>query len=68
MISYAKPSSRDLQNAVASSAGFVCSVIYWIEDILSFRNIFSQLLQQGAQELGPEHKEFFLWLFMHLKK
>lgn len=36
MISYAKASSHDLQNAAASSAGFVCLVIYWIEDILSF--------------------------------
>lgn len=48
MISYAKAPSHDLQNAVASSAGFVCLVIYWIEDIFSFRNVFSQLLQQRA--------------------
>lgn len=59
MISYAKASSHDLQNAAASSAGFVCLVIYWIEDILSFWNIFPQLLQQGAQELEQVNKDFF---------
>ncbi len=59
MISYAKASSHDLQNAVASSAGFVCLVIYWIDDIFSFWNVFSQLSQQGAQQLGQVNEDFF---------
>lgn len=59
MISYAKAPSHDLQNAEASSAGFVCLVTYWIEDIFSFRNIFSLLPQQGAQDLWQPNKEIF---------